>query len=57
MKKGREEEVRLLDEQFETLWAIVNSPESQLTKEERQDLNEKLDRLRESISKITVMAT
>jgi hypothetical protein len=57
MKKAREEEVRLLDEQFETLWAIVNSPESQLTKEERLDLNEKLDRLLESIRKIQVMTT
>jgi hypothetical protein len=32
------------------MWAIVNSPDS--TPEERRDLNEKLDRLLESIKKV-----
>jgi hypothetical protein len=34
------------------MWAIVNSPDSAMTPEERRDLNEKLDRLLESIKKV-----
>jgi hypothetical protein len=51
MKNAKEEALRLLNEQYEIMWAIVNSPDSAMTPEERRDLNEKLDRLLESIKK------
>jgi hypothetical protein len=54
VKRSKEEEIRALNEQYELLWAIVNSPESRLTSEERNDLNAKLNQLLESIKKITV---
>jgi hypothetical protein len=52
MKPGREAEIRSLKDQYETIWAIVNAPESQLTEEERCDLNDALKRLQEAIKKI-----
>jgi hypothetical protein len=53
MTKERAETVRLLNEHYDILKAIVDAPDSVLTRDERRDLNEKIERLGESIRKIT----
>lgn len=53
MTTPRTETVRLLNEQYEILWALVNGQDADLTTEERAELTKKLDGLRDSLEKIT----
>jgi hypothetical protein len=52
MSKSKSEAVRLINEQYEIILTIVNSPDSELEEPERIDLNNALERLLASIKKI-----
>jgi hypothetical protein len=52
MSKSKSEAVRLINEQYEIIWTIVNSPDSELEELERIDLNDALEQLLASIKRI-----
>jgi hypothetical protein len=52
---AKSEAISLLNEQYEILWTIVNSPDSELSDFERLELNEKLESLMASIKKIKLL--
>jgi hypothetical protein len=52
MPQAKSEAIRLMNEQYEIIWTIANSPDSDLDEPERTDLNEKLEQLLASIKRL-----
>ena len=52
MPQAKSEAIRLMNEQYEIIWTIANSPDSDLDEAERTDLNEKLEQLLASIKRL-----
>jgi hypothetical protein len=52
MPHAKSEAIRLMNEQYEIIWTIANSPDSDLDEPERTDLNEKLEQLLASIKRL-----
>jgi hypothetical protein len=52
MPQARSEAIRLMNEQYEIIWTIANSPDSDLDELERTDLNERLEQLLASIKRL-----
>jgi hypothetical protein len=57
MPQAKSEAIRLMNEQFEIMWTIANSPDSGLDERERTDLNEKLQQLLTSIKKLKPLSS
>jgi hypothetical protein len=52
MPQAKSEAIHLMNEQYELLWTIANSPDSDLDQLERADLDEKLEQLLASIKRL-----
>jgi hypothetical protein len=57
MPRAKSEAIRLMNEQYEIMWTIANSPDSDLDELERTDLNEKLQQLLTSIKRLKPLSS